>query len=136
MSHLKHISELKQALDTLGITCPFKQQELAMEAYFRAILVSHFRYNTSLSMTEDQSQRCWKQLDKWNCVSPIKAQLIMTKVATFLNSLRNSLGNRGVSLEEEPSLELPDGTKQCLCSLDTFNDLVQYLAKEMREGNE
>ena len=136
MSHLKHIDTFKTELETLGILCPFKQQELTLDAYFRAIVLSHFRQGVSLTITPDQEDLYWRQLDKWNRVSPIKAQLIIAKVNSFLNELRNSLANKGTSLEEEPSLELADGTKKCLCSMTSFMDLVQYLAKELRNGHE
>ena len=136
MSHLKHIDEFKKNLEELEILCPFKQQELTLEAYQRAIIMVHFKQGTSYFISEKDEDRYWSQLDKWNRVSPIKAQFIMQKVAAFMNSQRASLANRGVVLEEEPSLELPDGTKKCLCSIPSFNDLAQYLAKELRDCDE
>lgn len=136
MSHLKHITTFKLELDTLGITCPIKQQDLTLEAYMRAIVIRQFQTGRCFVLSDDAEQEYWRQLDKWNRVSPIKAQFIMTLVAGFLNRVAGSLGNRGTLIDEEPSLELPDGTKKCLCSLNSFNDLVQYLAKELRECNE
>ncbi|EBV8434224.1 hypothetical protein NFI00_000089 [Salmonella enterica] len=137
MSHLKHITCFKEALTEKGVTCPIKQQEITLRAYVRALISHQMARNGSFIVLEDQEQRFWKQLDKWNCVSPIKAQLIMTSFYTFINGLRNALVADGCAPDDVMDVvQADDGTSFSLCEMVTFGDLVRYLAKELRGCDE
>lgn len=139
MSHLDHIVRFKNALTELGVTCPFKQQELVQEAYFRALVRGHFRDGCSLHIPQDVMNRYWRQLDRWNCVAPLKAQLIIHKLTTFINETRTSLIQTGYVQEEKPELVLEVGVGEepaatqgiGLCEVPTFVDLVSYLVREL-----
>lgn len=142
MSHLDHIVRFKNALTERGVTCPFYQQDLVQEAYFRALVRAHFREGCVLNIPEHLSGIYWRQLDRWNCVSPLKAQMIMHKFTTFMNQTRNALIQTGYVQEEKNEIELSIPTDQHgelppavktigLCEIPEFTDLVSYLVREV-----
>lgn len=137
MSHLKHISAFKLALEEKGISCPIQQQQITLRAYVRALVCHQMARNGSFIVLPDQEAVYWKQLDRWNSVSPIKAQFIMSTFYTFMNGLCNGLINDGCAPDDELDTVTTDENKTLsLCEEPTFTDLVGYLAKELRTRDE
>lgn len=137
MSHLIHIIETKQAMTKAGLTCAKKQSELLNEAFVRAVVC--YRYaNGATTWSEELDKRVWQQLEKWNCITPIPAQLIHTAAQQRCNEVFGAMARNGVPPDASKygawaSLE---STDMDFSLLEEFQTLVQYLKKEIGAGHE
>lgn len=138
MSHLPHALAYRNYLVGLGITCPEQLNNIAQEPYINAIFRSHFKFSSSLNISEDEEQRIWEQLDCWNKISPIKGAFIFENVKYRMNTLRMCLINSGgLPSEEVFKPELGEGsTTLPLAQGEVFSTLVDYLLNEMVAGHE
>lgn len=137
MSHIERIIGLKEELDTLGLKNTEHHKTLITEAFVRAVTSNFTRLD--LPMTEFL-ERAWVQLDKWNCVAPLNAQLICATLCKRHNASRESLITHGVigggsfntmvfEYEEgDVTVSIPD--------LIAFRPLVDYLIAEFKDGKE
>lgn len=146
MSHLARIITLRESLTGLGVGCALAQTEVVQEAFVRAVVSHHSRFHDSLEIGEEEEGTIFAMLDKWNSVSPIKARLILESARLRLRRIRQHLTNCGVvpsndefaiSVDIERAVETEViKSKYDPTELDTFKNLVDYLALEMRNGHE
>jgi hypothetical protein len=133
MSHLIHVIDYKKFLTAQGISCPIKQSEILNEAYTRALVSYSFR--TAKGWTPDMEDLAWKQLDKWNKISPINAALIHQQAIQRINNLHGALATTGtLPCKKGYSVYTEDGTD--LADNEPMKTLVQYLAKELGANRE
>lgn len=132
MSHLPHVSAYKAKLVSLGITCPEELARVALEPYANAILRKHFKLCNALGISENEEEDIWKQLDCWNRVSPINANLVFATVKARIDSIRVELIKGGMlppqftTFATLPSQETVDVSKN-----EEFEILVAYLYNEL-----
>jgi hypothetical protein len=138
MSHLPHVLDYRKHLLNLGITCPEELNNFAQEPYINAILRAHFRHSSTLSLSDDEEEHVWEQLDRWNKVSPIKGAMIFETVKYRLNTLRKQLMETG--RPPAPRAFAPDSTRDEVDNGafqdEMFDTLVGYLVKELVGGHE
>lgn len=146
MSHLQRIIAYREALTNRGVGCPAAQAQAVEEAFIRAILMNHTKFNDGFSFTETEDDCLIRQLDKWNSVSPIRAKFILESAKLRLHAMRNQLIADGTLLgnaqydiyaEIETAVELEViKSKINVSDCEVFRTLVQYLYVEMRGGHE
>jgi len=144
MSHLAAILKYREKLTELGVKCAEKQSAFCQEAYIRAVIKRHCMSHDSLSIGQEEEERLWVQLDKWNSVSPIQAALILNTVKMRLRQVRNRLINKGVAsgdLEYKLMAEIPTSPEVAPAQVDVtdneeFIALVSKLCNEMGSGHE
>lgn len=138
MSHLAHIIKVKEQMASEGITCPMKQSELLTEAYVRAVV--RFRYsNGNNSWSEAVDSRTWEMLEKWNNVTPIKAQFIHTSAVKRCNEVLTSLAQDGLPPCRDQyavNVEIGEGQNVDISKWDSYTALSSYLFKEMVANHE
>lgn len=137
MSHLIHIIDTKRAMTQAGLTCAVKQSELLNEAFVRALVC--WRYsNGHTAWSEDVDARSWNQLEKWNCITPIPAQLIHTAAQRRCNEVFAGMANNGIppSNSDMGAWANLEGGDIDFAQLPEFQTLVQYLKKEIGAGHE
>lgn len=141
MSHLAHVVDFKQVLTGLGITCPFKQAELVTEGYVRALIRKYYKHSLaggSLGSFADFEENAWKQLDKWNCVSPFNANLVFQTFKQRINILQTALYNEGklpCTKIFNPVVEIEEVVYTPFDN-ETFAHLVNFLYRELENGCE
>ena len=137
MSHLIHAIEVKNAITEAGILCPEEQGKLLNEAYIRAGLA--YIYQRGGVFTQEQEKVLWRQLEKWNCVSPINARFIHGSIQTRMNLINGTLATTGAlpcpnkftthaNLSEDAVFNVADARD--------FPTLVAYLIKELENCHE
>lgn len=137
MSHLAHVLDVKRQLTEAGVLCPEQQSHLLNEAYIRAGLANVFKAGGTFS--ETQEKVLWRQLEKWNSVSPINGRFIHSSILTRMNLINGSLSTSGslpcpnkftthANLDENMVVNVAD--------MEAFPVLVSFLIKELESGNE
>ena len=137
MSHIIHVLDYKNELTAAGVTCPVEQSDLLVEPFTRAI--TRYFWMCDCNMSVDWEDRVWKQLEKWNGVSPIPAQKIMATFKVRMNVLRNSMLQKGglpVYDEFVSTVTGANDTVVDVTTLASFDTLVGYLVKELGNCNE
>ena len=146
MSHLARVIAYRDHLTSLGVSCAHEQAEFCQEAYIRALVANHVKYNDSFSMSEEAQDQLMNQLDRWNSVAPIKGRLILEAAKLRLARVRQGLtrdgvtpGNDEFAIKGDVEVEI-DGQKVpqkiCVTGNDHFADLVNYLMVELRGEHE
>lgn len=133
MSHLAHVLDVKKELTEAGVLCPFEQSSLLNEAYIRAGCSMVF--NAGGNLSEENDKKLWKQLDKWNRVSPIAAPLIHQTVLTRVNLVLGTMGSTG-SLPCTKKFTSISESGVDVADMPSFPVLVAYVIKELDSGNE
>lgn len=134
MSHLIHVVDYKNYLTSQGITCPIQQSELLKEPFTRAVIRHYFACGCNRSVAFEEG--VWKQLEKWNCISPIPAQQIMACFNLRMNMLNNSMLQKGglpaygdfttiVNVDGKDAVDVGIG--------EVVETLVNYLTKELEK---
>lgn len=132
MSHLPHVLEYKNKLVALGVTCPGAVAKFALEPYTSAIIRQHFKTSTSIGMSEDEEQRVWEQLDRWNKVSPINGSFVFETVKYRMTSLRASLITTGRLPAPFTTVVVVEGQEGVdVTQNEEFETLVTYLVGEL-----
>lgn len=137
MSHLAHVLDVKRQLTEAGVLCPEQQSHLLNEAYIRAGLACVYKRGGSFN--EDQEKTLWRQLEKWNGVSPINGRFIHSAIQTRMNLVNGSLSSTGAlpcpnkftthaNLDEDLVVNVAD--------MEAFPVLVTFLIKELEGSNE
>lgn len=137
MSHLIHVVNFKEQLSANGITCPLKQSELLKEPFTRAI--TRFFYKNNILKSEDFEKTVWRQLEKWNNISPIPAQQIMAMFNLRYNLVRNTLMKTGGlpnANEFTTWVTANNAVEVDVTKVEGFSELVDYLVKELENYNE
>lgn len=137
MSHLAHVLDVKRELTEAGIFCPEEQSQLLNEAYIRAGLACIFK--TGGTFNQDQEKALWKQLEKWNCVSPINGRYIHTAIMTRMNMLNGTLATTGAlpcPLKFTSHANLDEGVVVNVADMASFPVLVSFLIKELEGAHE
>lgn len=133
MSHLAHALDVKAELTEAGVLCPFEQSSLLSEAYIRAGCSMIFAAGGSLS--EENDKKFWKQLDKWNTVSPINAPLIHQTVLTRVNLVLGTMASSGALPCAKRFTSVSESGID-VSNMTSFPVLVGYLVKELDSGHE
>jgi hypothetical protein len=137
MSHLPHVLDYKAKLVELGITCPEQCAKFALEAYATAIIRSHFKSSCSIGLSENEEERVWAQLDRWNKISPINGSFVHATVKDRMNRLRASLILQGKLPEPFTVVVVVEGTEGVdITQCEQFRVLVDYLMSELDNGHE
>lgn len=137
MSHLPHVLAYKNKLVELGISCPEQLAQFALEPYTNAILRTHFSKCSSLGLNEDEEDRVWQQLDRWNKVTPINGAFIFQSVKTRINGIRASLITTGRLPAPFTTVVVIEGTEGVdITANEEFEILVNYLKAELVNGHE
>lgn len=146
MSHLNHVIAYREALTNMGVSCPQLQSDACQEAYVRAVLMNHTKFNDGFGFTEEEENLLWQQLEKWNRVSPTKGKFILETAKYRLLSVRKQLMEDGTLLgnaqfdiyaDVQRAVETEVHTaKADLTDCAQFKDLVQYLYTELRGEHE
>ncbi|MNG46896.1 hypothetical protein D3C79_47600 [compost metagenome] len=136
MSHLVHVLPIKNFLTEKGVLCPMEQSHLLNEAYIRAALMvnySHPGHNV-----EAFKAKLWKQLECWNRVSPVNAPYIHNSVFSRTNLIAGALATSGTlpCAKQFNTWPQEEGLEVNVAEAPGFNELVQYLSKELEHGNE
>lgn len=137
MSHLAHALDVKRQLTEAGILCPEEQSHLLSEAYIRAGLACVYKVGGTFN--EDQEKVLWKQLEKWNCVSPINGRFIHTSIMTRMNLINGSLATTGglpCPLKFSTYANLDENTVVNVADMEAFPVLVAFLIKELESAHE
>ena len=136
MSHLPHVMDYKAKLVQLGVTCPLEGAKITLEAYATAVVRHHFKYTCSIGLSEDEEQRIWEQLDRWNKVSPINGGFVFATVKDRLTRLRSALVTTGKPVPFT-TIVVTEGTEGVdVTQNEEFNVLVAYLVDELGKGHE
>lgn len=130
MSHLAHALDVKNELTEAGVLCPFEQSSLLSEAYIRAGSSLLF-----VAGNEENDKKFWRQLDKWNNVSPINAPLIHQTVMTRVNLVLGTMSSAG-TLPCPLRFTSVSESGIDVSTMPSFPTLVSYLIKELDSGNE
>lgn len=137
MSHLAHVLDVKRQLTEAGVFCPEEQSHLLNEAYIRAGLANVFKNGGSFN--EGQEKILWRQLEKWNCVSPINGRFIHTAVQTRMNLVNGSLSTTGslpCPLKFTTLANESEGVVVDVSKMEAFPVLVSFLIKELESSHE
>lgn len=137
MSHLAHVLPIKQYLTEQGVLCPMEQSHMLNEAYIRAALMRVYGHGGTFH--QDDQNRLWKQLEKWNRVSPINGSYIHNSVSARMNLISGALATSGTlpcSEKFNTRAQEADLAGVNVVEAPGFNELVSYLYKELVTGNE
>lgn len=136
MSHLIHVLEVKKQLTEAGVLCPQEQSHMLSEAYIRAGLANVYRQGGTLS--KEYEAVLWKQLEKWNSVSPINGRFIYSSITNRINLVNGTLATTG-HLPCSQKFNTPpteSGLEVDITQMAGFQELVMFLIKELGTGNE
>ena len=146
MSHLTHVIAYRNFLTEKGIDCAFAQSEMCQEAYIRALVANHVKYQDGFSITEDEEEDLWNTLDRWNSVAPIKAKLILEAAKLRLSRYKQSLAATGALTGDDSYSQhihfeveedgVPVNKKIDATTSAEFTGLFSYLCVELREKHE
>lgn len=133
MSHLPHVFAYKDKLESQGIVCPELLTNLVSEPFAAAIISYHFKFCSTIGMSEQQEAKVWNKLDDWNKVSPINAPLIMALVNDRMQSLKAQLGSAGkpCMLAFNKTVSNAEGNPVDVQDNEEFKVLLTYLVDEM-----
>lgn len=136
MSHLAHVLPIKQFLTEKGVLCPVEQSHLLNEAYIRAALMH--TYTRGGVFCEKRQAHLWKQLEKWNRVSPINGQYIHQSVTSRINLIAGALATSGTlpAASQFNTFPMEKGLEVTANEAPGFQELVNYLNKELETGDE
>jgi len=133
MSHLAHALDVKNELTEAGVLCPFEQSSLLNEAYIRAGCSMIFVGGASHS--EENDKKFWRQLDKWNNVSPINAPLVHQTTLTRVNLVMGSMSATGALPCSRKFTSVSESGVD-VSEMKSFPELVGFLIKELNSGHE
>lgn len=138
MSHLAHVLPIKTYLTEQGVLCPVEQSHMLNEAYIRAALMYVYGHCAG-NFAESVQNRLWRQLEKWNRVSPINGNYIHQSVSTRTNLIAGALATSGTlpCVEKfNTRAQEADLANVNVVEAPGFNELVGFLNKELVAGHE
>lgn len=138
MSHLAHVLPIKGYLTEQGVFCPTEQSHMLNEAYIRASLMYVFGHRGG-NFSEPVQEYIWKQLEKWNRVSPINGNYIHQSISARTNLISGALATSGTlpcSEKFNTRAQEAELANVNVVEAPGFNELVGFLNRELVAGNE